>query len=37
MYSMFVAIIIAIIPSIVVYSMFSNQIVDGLTAGAVKG
>ena len=27
----------AIIPSIIVYSMFSNQIVDGLTTGAVKG
>ena len=34
---MFAAIIIAIIPTIVVYCMFSNQIVDGLTAGAVKG
>ena len=34
---MFAAIVIAIIPSIVVYSMFSNQIVDGLTTGAVKG
>lgn len=34
---MFAAIIIAIIPTIVVYSAFSNQIVDGLTAGAVKG
>ena len=31
------AILIAIIPTIVVYSMFSNQIVDGLTTGAVKG
>ena len=28
---MFPAILIAIIPSIIVYSMFSNQIVDGLT------
>ena len=28
---------IAIIPTIVVYCMFSNQIVDGLTTGAVKG
>lgn len=34
---MFAAIVIAIIPTIVVYCMFSNQIVDGLTAGAVKG
>jgi len=34
---MFPAILIAIIPSIIVYSMFSNQIVDGLTTGAVKG
>ena len=31
------AIIIAFIPTIVVYCCFSNQIVDGLTAGAVKG
>lgn len=34
---MFAAIIIAIAPTIVVYSIFSNQIVDGLTTGAVKG
>lgn len=34
---MFAAIVVAIIPTIVVYCMFSNQIVDGLTAGAVKG
>ena len=34
---MFAAIVIAVIPTIVVYCMFSNQIVDGLTAGAVKG
>ena len=34
---MFAAIIIAIIPTVIVYCMFSNQIVDGLTAGAVKG
>lgn len=33
---MFAAIVIAIAPTIVVYCMFSNQIVDGLTAGAVK-
>ena len=34
---MFAAIIIAVIPTIRVYCAFSNQIVDGLTAGAVKG
>jgi len=34
---MFAAIVIAIIPSIVVYVMFANSIVDGLTQGAVKG
>ena len=34
---MFPAIMIAIIPTIVVYTLFSNQIVDGLTTGAVKG
>lgn len=34
---MFAAIIVAIAPSIVVYCFFSNKIVDGLTAGAVKG
>ena len=34
---MFAAIIIAIMPTIIVYCCFSNQIVDGLTAGAVKG
>ncbi|MCR4590526.1 MAG: carbohydrate ABC transporter permease [Lachnospiraceae bacterium] len=33
---MFAAIMIAIIPTIIVYCIFSNQIVDGLTAGAVK-
>lgn len=33
---MFAAIVLAIIPTIVVYCCFSNQIVDGLTAGAVK-
>ena len=36
-HKMFPAILIAIIPTIVVYCMFSNQIVDGLTTGAVKG
>lgn len=34
---MFAAIVIAVVPSIVIYSCFSNQIVEGLTAGAVKG
>ena len=34
---MFAAIIIAIAPTIVVYCCFSNQIVEGLTQGAVKG
>ena len=34
---MFAAVMIAIIPTIVVYCAFSNKIVDGLTAGAVKG
>ena len=34
---MFAAIMIAIIPTIVVYVAFANQIVEGLTAGAVKG
>ncbi len=34
---MFAAIVIAVAPSIVVYSCFSNQIVEGLTAGAIKG
>ena len=34
---MFAAIIIAIIPTVIVYCIFSNQIVDGLTTGAVKG
>ena len=34
---MFAAIMIAIIPTIVAYVAFANQIVEGLTAGAVKG
>lgn len=34
---MFPAIMIAIVPTIIVYCIFSNQIVDGLTQGAVKG
>ncbi len=33
----FAAIVIAVLPTIVVYCLFSNQIVDGLTTGAVKG
>ena len=34
---MFAAIVIAVIPTIIVYCLFANQIVEGLTAGAVKG
>ena len=34
---MFAAIVIAILPTIIVYCCFSNKIVGGLTAGAVKG
>lgn len=34
---MFSAIVIAVLPTIIVYCMFSNQIVEGLTQGAVKG
>lgn len=34
---MFAAVVIAIAPTILIYCLFSNQIVDGLTAGAVKG
>lgn len=34
---MFAAIIIALAPTIIVYVVFSNQIVEGLTTGAVKG
>ncbi|WP_312100410.1 carbohydrate ABC transporter permease [Lachnoclostridium sp.] len=34
---MFAAIVIAIAPSILIYCCFSNQIVDGLTQGAIKG
>lgn len=34
---MFAAIVIAVLPTIVVYCMFSNKIVAGLTTGAVKG
>lgn len=34
---MFAAILIAVAPNIIVYCIFSNQIVEGLTVGAVKG
>ena len=34
---LFAAIVIAVLPTIIVYCMFSNQIVEGLTQGAVKG
>ena len=34
---MFAAIVIAILPTIIVYCCFANNIVDGLTQGAVKG
>ncbi|MCQ2982312.1 MAG: carbohydrate ABC transporter permease [Treponemataceae bacterium] len=34
---MFAAIVIAVLPTIVVYCCFADQIVDGLTQGAVKG
>lgn len=34
---MFAGIVIAIIPTIIVYCCFSNSIVDGLTQGAIKG
>lgn len=34
---MFAAIVIAVAPSIIVYCIFSNQIVEGLTTGAIKG
>ncbi len=35
--SMYAAIIITIIPGIIVYFIFHNKIISGLTAGAVKG
>jgi raffinose/stachyose/melibiose transport system permease protein len=35
--AMYAAIVITIIPSIVVYFIFHNKIITGLTAGAVKG
>lgn len=34
---MFAAIVLAVAPTVVVYTIFSNQIVEGLTTGAVKG
>lgn len=34
---MFAAIVVAVLPTIIVYCIFSNQIVEGLTTGAVKG
>ena len=34
---MFAGIVIAVIPTSIVYCIFANQIVEGLTAGAVKG
>ena len=34
---MFAAIVLAIIPTVIVYCCIANQIVDGLIAGAVKG
>lgn len=34
---MFAAIVLAMLPTVIVYSIFSNKIVAGLTAGAVKG
>ena len=35
--SMYAAIIISILPSVVAYVAFQNQIISGLTSGAVKG
>ena len=34
---LYAAIVIAIVPSIVIYMLFQEQIISGLTAGAVKG
>ena len=34
---MFAAIVVAMLLTIIVYCMFSNRIVSGLTTGAVKG
>lgn len=35
--SMYAAIVIAIVPSILIYTIFQKHVVSGLTAGAVKG
>lgn len=35
--AMYAAIVITIVPSIIVYFIFHNKIISGLTAGAVKG
>ncbi len=35
--SMYAAIIISILPSVIAYVLFQNQIITGLTSGAVKG
>jgi raffinose/stachyose/melibiose transport system permease protein len=35
--SMFAAIVISVIPSVIVYLFFHNRIIAGLTAGSVKG
>jgi raffinose/stachyose/melibiose transport system permease protein len=35
--SMYAAIVISIIPSIIGFIAFQNQIISGLTSGAVKG
>ncbi|AJY75136.1 carbohydrate ABC transporter permease [Paenibacillus beijingensis] len=35
--SMFAAIVISIVPSVAMYSLFQNQIISGLTQGSVKG
>ncbi|BCG60179.1 carbohydrate ABC transporter permease [Paenibacillus sp. URB8-2] len=35
--SMFAAIVISIIPSVAMYSLFQNQIISGLTQGSIKG
>lgn len=35
--AMYAAIVITIIPSIIIYFIFHNKIISGLTAGAVKG
>jgi len=35
--TMYAAIIIAIVPSIIIYMLFQEQVISGMTAGAVKG